>query len=235
MGTVVDGVPAGLFPIGNVSKLSLAVSEETKELVDYRSPTGGLQSKITQIKSVEAAITAHDLSPDNVALALRGAATAITSASVTNEQHTAYSNAFVDLSFVPDLTQTITVKNSAEDTTYVLDTDYTVDNSGIVILSGGAISDASTIKVSYTKAAANSIEGLVNSGLEYRMVFNGLNTARGGKLVTLTLYRVVFSPTSGFDFIGDDLNKIEMKASVLSDSTIVGAGLSQYMKIKLQN
>lgn len=224
---------AGLIQIGNVSKLSLAVAEDTKELLDYTSAGGGTQNKIIRIKSIDGSMTLHDISPDNLALALRGTSSAVTAAGVNNETRTAYKGALVPFDFIPDQSQTITVKNNAGDVTYVAGTDYVVKNAGILIIDAGAITNSSTIKVSYTKKASHTVEGLVSSGYDYRLVFNGLNEAQSAKPVSVTLYRVKFSPTAGLDFIGDDFGKLDLKCSVLQDTTVVGAGLSQYLKVQL--
>lgn len=234
LGVVSNGALTGkLSAIGNVDKLALSVAEDQKELLDYTSAGGGTQNKIIRIKSIDASITLRDISPDNLAIALRGTSAAITSASVTSEAHTAYKGGLVQFAFIPDTTQTLTVKDNAETTTYVKDTDYTVVRNGVVILSGGAITDASTVKVAYTKKAAHSLEGLVNSGFDYRLVFDGLNEAQSSKPVSVTLYRVKFSPTAGLDLIGDDFGKLDLKGSVLQDTSITGTGLSQYVKISM--
>lgn len=180
-------------------------------------------------------MTLHNISPDNLALALRGASSAVTAAAVSNETKTAYKDALVPLDFIPDWTQTYTVKNNAGDVTYVAGTDYVTKNNGIFIISAGAITSSSTIKVSYTKKGAYSIEGLVNSGYDYRLVFNGLNEAQSAKPVSVTLHRVKFSPTAGLDLIGDDFGKLDLKCSILQDTTIVGQGMSQYIKVQLAN
>ena len=73
LGVVSNGALTGkLAAIGNVDKLSLAVAEDTKELLDYTSAGGGTTNKIIRIKSIDASITLRDISPDNLAIALRG-------------------------------------------------------------------------------------------------------------------------------------------------------------------
>lgn len=235
LGTVSNGVPAALLPIGNVSKLSLAVTEESKELLDYTSAGGGTQNKITRIKSIEASLTLHDVSPNNIALALRGTSSAVTAATVSNEVVTGYKGGLTPFEYLPDTSVPYVVKNSTGDITYIKDTDYTETRTGIIVIEGGAITNAQSLKVSYTKKASHVIEGLVSSGSDYRLVLNGLNEAQSGKAVELILYRVKFSPTAGLDFIGDDFNKVEIKGAILQDTTIIGTGLSQYMKVILQD
>lgn len=232
LGVISNGALTGkLAAIGNVSKISLSVAEDQKELLDYTSPGGGTRNKIIRIKSIDAAMTLTDLSPDNLSIALRGANSAVTSATVTDETKVAYKDGLVQFNFIPDPEATITIKNNAGDVTYVAGTDYTLARSGIIVQPSGAIIDASTIKATYTKKAGSIVQGLVNSGSEYRLVFDGVNEAQSGKAFVVTLHRVKFSPTAGLDLIGDDFNKLDLKGSVLQDSSIVGNGISQYVKI----
>ena len=104
--------------------------------------------------------------------------------------------------------------------------------AALLPLRRGAIVNDSTIKVSYTKKVATSIEGLVSSGLDYRLVFEGLNDAQNGSPTIVSLHRVKFSPTAGLDLISADFGKIDLKASVLLNTAIVGTGISQYLKIQ---
>lgn len=102
----------GLTLIGNVSSLNLAVSEDTKELADFTSSGGGTYNKVIRIKSVDASMTLHDVSPSNLAIATRGVATAVTAGTVTDEPHVAYTGSLVKFDFIPDREQTIAIKDN---------------------------------------------------------------------------------------------------------------------------
>lgn len=58
-------------------------------------------------------MTMTNISPENIALAIRGSVSAITAGTVTDETHTAYTGGLVQFKFIPDREQTITIKNSA--------------------------------------------------------------------------------------------------------------------------
>lgn len=118
--------------------------------------------------------------------------------------------------------------------TKVAGTDYTVDSAGLVMTTAaGSCESGRVLLVDYTPLAADRVQALVNSGFEFRLLFAGLNEARSNKPVTVRLHRVKFSPTAGLDLIGDDFGKLDLSFSVLSDSTITGAGLSTYMQADL--
>jgi hypothetical protein len=91
----------GLIQVGNASALSFAVTEDVKELMDYTTAGGGLRNEKRRVESVEATMTLHDLSPENLSLALYGSTSAIASAAVTTETHAAYPGALVAFAFMP--------------------------------------------------------------------------------------------------------------------------------------
>jgi hypothetical protein len=101
----------GNFPrlrMGNCSQLEMAAEEESAQLPDYQQPGGGLANEITRISSMSANITAYELSPQNIAIALRGLVEEITSGAVSAEAHTAFPDALVQFDFIANQAQTIT-------------------------------------------------------------------------------------------------------------------------------
>lgn len=73
--------------IGNCSKLQFSVETEKKNLPDYESAGGGNVASTERVTSVTAAITAHDLSPANIAIATRGAVSVYAGGAVSSEAH----------------------------------------------------------------------------------------------------------------------------------------------------
>lgn len=226
------GAAAGRIEVGNCSALAFAVAEETKEKKDYTQPGGGTYNEVRRISSVEMQLTMDELSPQNLARALYGSTAAVTSAAVTDESHTAYKGAFIKLNNVPASTPAPVVTGPGGTPTYVAGTDYEVRPGGIFILASGAIADGATILVDYTKAAADVVEALVNSGKEYELVFAGLNEARSGKAVIVTAHRVKIGAAQNIGLIGDEYAQIEVSGKLLKDTTKTG-GVSQYFKVEL--
>jgi hypothetical protein len=228
----VKGEDGGLFPIGNCSNLEVSFDEESQELRDYTSPGGGNANILTSISNFSGTLVAHDFSADNLALALRGAVAEVAQGGAVSEE--THSTNGTDGEFIPfdhirDTGENLTVVKT-DDTPLTEGTDYSVENNGILVIGTGAI-DATGIKVSYTKDKAEITEALTSAGLEYELVFNGVNEAQGGKPVQIKLHRVKFSPAQGLSFIGDDFGEISMDFEALSDTTISGAGISKFMKI----
>lgn len=64
--------------VGNVSKLSPSFSEDRKTLKNYRNAAGGNYASFARVDSAELAMEFRDLSARNLALALWGTATTVT-------------------------------------------------------------------------------------------------------------------------------------------------------------
>lgn len=295
-GKIYAGLRSGgaLLPIGNVSKLSLAISEEKKELLDYTSAGGGKKDALSRISGIEGTMTAHDFSPENLALVLRGAVDTVASATETNETgHVGYSGGFISTTYLPDMRATFTPVIDvsapwAAETAYTVGqtilesslvfqcttagsssilgskptftstatgatvsdgaslvwtcrgtvamvdgTDYTKGKAGIQIAATAtrfALGLPITIST-YTKASAEVTQALVSSAAEYKLEFDGLNEVDSGNPFYVRIHRIKFGVTAGIDMIADDFGALELKFDVLQDTTISGAGISQYFKI----
>lgn len=225
------GGSQGLQNIGNVSKLEYSFDEEKKEQRNYMTPGGGNANVVSSIASFVGSLVMHDYTAENLARALRGEVTAVVAGAVTDEvQNCAgLDGELIPTDFAIDHDVVIVVK-TAGDGPLVLDTDYTVTSTGIVVMGSGSI-DNTGVKISYTKATGAIMEALVASGQEFKLHFDGLNDAQSGKPVAIINHRVKFSPTSGLGFLGGEFGEIPLDFDVVSDSSITGTGLSQYMKI----
>lgn len=224
-----DTGTSGLLPIGNCSKLSMSIDEEKKELLDYENAGGGLADSISRITAVKLAVTCHNMSPENIAIALRGGQAARTGSAISNEALTSKKGTLVTFARLQDLSLSLAVTGTGGTPTYTEGTDYERRRAGIWIPSASTIPDGA-IEVDYTALADNLVQALTSAGQEYRLVFDGLNEARSGKAYVVDCFRVKFSPTSGFDLIGDDFAGFEMSADILKDTTKTGAGISQFFK-----
>lgn len=233
-GTIYAKLSGGArLPLGNCSKLQLAVETEEKNLPDYESAGGGNVASDERITNVTASVTAHDLSPQNIAIASRGAVTAYAGGAVTDEAHAdIVVGGLIILDHIPDMTASVVVKRGA--TTLTVNSDYSLTGrSGITTIAGGAntLLDGDDLTVTYTGLADSIVQALVNAGLEYELFFDGLNEARSGDAVQLTLHKAKPSPSS-IDFLSDDYAGLELNFKVVKDSTKNGTTVSQYYTVK---
>ena len=169
-GKIYAGLKTGgvVAPIGNVSALSLAISEETKDLLDYTSAGGGKKDSLSRISGIVGTMSARDFSPNNLALVLRGATADVTTEPVSNEDHTAYSGGFISTTYLPDtsgatpFTCAISVSDS-----WTAEHAYSVGNT---ILESSLVfqcttAGTSTITGSKPTFAGTSVGSTVNDGL----------------------------------------------------------------------
>lgn len=224
-----------LRPVGNASNLEIKAEEEEKRQPDYTSPGGGAANIVQRISSVSAAMTMLEMSPKNLALALRGTAAEETGGASTTETITsAQPGTFSPLDKMPDTAETITVTDTDGATDLVKGTDYMLERGGIFFFDEPSYSlTGKTLEVSYTPALSSIIQALVSTGEEYRLFFNGLNEAQSGRRVAVDIHRVKFSPAESLPFIGDEFGEISISGESLKDPAVQGAGMSPYLKVHL--
>lgn len=287
-GSIYAGIAGKLLPIGNTSALTLSAEEDKKELQDYENAGGGVIDTVSRISRVGLSMTVHNISPENLAIALRGAATATGAGSVSNEAATAYVGGLTLLARIPDPAQSLTVTYAgaaawAAETAYALgtkivdtghiyvvtvagtsddaeptwptdgstvvdgtvtwkdlgvvacaeNTDYTRVRAGIIAKAGGKLADGDAVTVSYSALPDNVVQAMVNSGLEYHLVFDGLNEAKSGKPVIVDAFKVKFNPAQALNLIGDEFAELVIEGDVIKDDTKSGAGISQYFTVRM--
>ncbi len=220
-------------PIGNVTALTLEVTEEEKKLADYANPGGGTLEKVSRIASVSGAAKTSNHDPANLALALRGSATAHAGAVIADEAHAnVQPGSLVATARLPDLTAPVTVEVGTQ--TIPAAGNYEMTPAGVWIYPDAeGIVAGDDILVSYTALPDNLLQALVSGGDEYEVMFVGLNEARSGKPVVVTCHRCSFSPTKGLALIADDFGELDLSFELLSDATIAGAGLSRFMTVRM--
>lgn len=227
----VAGAAAGLLDIGNASKLELAIKDDKQKLKDFSKPGGGTYASVSRISEVTLQATLNDLNKTNVARALFGTESAITGASVVDEVGIAYKGAIIPIAH-PNPTA-VSVKHTTGTPVYVANTDYEVRAGGIYIIPAGAITDAQSLKISYTYASYDKVEAATSTALILEMHFEGLNEANSGNPVIVDIYRAQLSPTKALALLGDKFADLQIDAEVLADTSKTGAGISQYFKVKL--
>lgn len=226
------GAAAPFREFGNCSALTLGVEQEVKRLRDFRTPAGGTYNQVDRITGVTLAVTAHDLSPENMALALYGTTEAVAGGAVVDEPQVAYAGGYVVLE--GQASAITSVKTVDGVTTYTAGTDYIFQHGGLFIPTTSTIAVPSSpttpnIEVSYTEKAGNLVQALTNSAEELELVFLGLNEADSGSEVTVKVWRAKFAAAQSLNLIGDDYAALEMTGAALADSSKTG-GTSQYFQ-----
>lgn len=224
--------------VGN-AQASLGITEEVQELPDYESVSGGNACAVRDIDSVELTLTMYDYDKKNLALAVFGEASNPAGAAVVNEPVQLFQTGKTPLAFMPS---PLTVAVNVGVTSYVQDTDYTVDAGGITVIPGSALDTAIAAaggtpkflagEADYAYVVEDVVEALVTSGKTFAAMIHTKNKAAGGKPEVWRLHKVQFGPTAALPIISREFGQFEVKGEVLSDDT-QGAGESKFFKIQM--
>lgn len=219
--------------VGNVTQLDFAIEVDKKTKASMR-PGGGNVASSERVTSVNLSATLDSFNNENLALALRGIVSVKASKSISDEEVVAVLGGLLETVEVLDITKDVIVKTADDATTYVKGTDYEVTAAGIKALSSGNISDGATLKISYETLGVSSLEALVNSGVEVRVVFDGINDDTG-KPSVVKVYRWKPAPTTGLSLIGDDYGEFALTGECLADDSVTDSGKSKFFRREAAN
>ena len=228
------GAAAAMLEVGNADNFTFAIAEDKKTQRNFTQKGGGNIASSSAITDVTATINALSFQPSTLAIALRSLVNTVVAGAVADEAQIGYVGGFLRLAKLPDITQTITVTGTGGTPVFVLDTDFTVGNGGIVITEGGAITDALVLEVTYTAVESYSIQGVTRAAVEYEILFDGFNDADDGKTVLVQCHKVKFSPSSALDLISEDYGSLPLTFEVLADTTKNGTSESQYFEMVME-
>lgn len=198
------------------TKFEIKPNTELKELSSRgRSSYGQVIESVALAQPADFAIALPEVNRETMTLALLGAQAVINegSGTVEDEAVTAVHDKWLELDHRNLQAAGLSVKNSAESTTYVLGTDYEINyRLGMIrVLSDGAITNGQSIKVNYTHSAVSGtrIRGAVNAELRMQLKLDGKNQADGLPCI-VTVHEAVIAADSAFDFLSSDFATVEL-------------------------
>ena len=219
---------------GNVSELSMAFSEEQTKLLDYRSTSGGIDSSISRIADFTGVLAVRHFTAENLALLLWGDSLAKAAATITDEAgYKIWAGKFVGAKSLIDTTQAVTVKKGA---TTVLAADYTVTPHGLVFadtLTTVGVTTGDAVTFSYKSLPSARVDALLSAAPLVSIFFAAINE-NGGAAASVRLWKCKLGVAQNVSLIGDDFGSLQVSFTVESDDTIVGARLSQFAQIEIQ-
>ncbi len=221
-----------LTEVGNTESMAVTVDENTVDVKDFTTSSGGIECSFTDIEGIELAMEIRCISPRNLAIAFGGSESDVSSSAIVDETHRVNDDCEViifkelyDTSIAPVVTDV------GGATTYVAGTDYDLTPNGLQVNAAGSIATAADIEIDYTSKAHVDIEGLVSSQDFYRVVLDGVN-AHDGLPMRMELHKVRFKPAGGFDFIGEDFSTLSLTGEVLKWDCITDPAKSKFLKVK---
>lgn len=223
---------AAMVFVGNCSQLDTTVEEAEATVEDFTEAGGGEYDSISRITAVNLAMTKWDLSPANLARALRGSTATVATTPVADEAHKGFQGGFIVLNKTPNPAQSMTVADTGSGS-YTENTDWRRTTSGIEVIEGGAIADETDLQISYTPLGGDLIQALISAGQKFKLVFEGLNEANEGRPVIIKCHCVRFGAPQNLQWISSEFASMAIAGSVLKDTTITTPGLSKYLTVEM--
>ena len=217
--------------VGNASVFEYSFSETRKELLDYQDPSGGLAASVVRLDKVEGKMDLRVFSAANLALALWGTAAVPGVTAITGEAHVINAGAFIPTDRLINTTIAPVVKKGG---TTVLTADYVVTGGGITIASTittGGVNTGDAITIDYTPLASSTIQTLISTAPLVSIFFEGVNGV-DGKYATNRIYKAKLGVAQNVGYISEDFNTLSLSFSVEKDTTVMGAGISQFLKLE---
>ncbi|MDR2155903.1 MAG: hypothetical protein LBE78_12920 [Burkholderiaceae bacterium] len=240
---------AGLVPVGNAPALSVNVTEQTEEVTDYTSPTGGVACRTREIQTVDITLTLMCHQPRNLVRALYGVGEpeGIATTAIVAEPHTLFPESVAPLDYLVDDSVAVEVKSLDGQTDYEAGKDYVLTPSGSIKWIEGSTIPVPTavmgvgqdnIAVSYTRKVQTVIELFAKLSDPVTLHFDGVNAAASPAFAThFDLYKVRLSAAQNFALIGDNIHRIELTGVAERDMSrpagTLADPLSQFGTLKL--
>lgn len=226
------GQLSNLLFVGNVTSLTLDIATTKFEHKESMSGNRVVDLTIIQEKNATFKFTSESLDLSALASGLYGSSAAITGATITNEAHLATIGRAIPLKH-PNVSA-VTVEKSSGSVPLVEGVDFAVDEgfgTVYILATATVITVANTpVTVDYTYGAYDKLEAFTTGTPPERYLrFEGLNTVNGD-LRMIDIPRGAFDPLTGLEFINEELGSGEFNGTILPDTTITQAGLSQYFK-----
>lgn len=213
---MVGGVSQGMVGPIYADKFEIKPSVDVKEATSKgRYSYGQVLDTVNLAKPTEFTIDLTEVTGDILVMAFLGTTAALnqTSGTLTASAVTITKGKWVDIG-KKNLASVVTVTNTGATVTYVEGTDYELNRplGWIKVLTGSAIVDAASLKVTcaYSAATGSVISGSTLTEVRAYLVFDGINQADGTQ-VTVDVWEAVVSADSAFDFLGNDFGAVSLK------------------------
>ncbi|HMQ72653.1 MAG TPA: hypothetical protein PKD25_09060 [Rubrivivax sp.] len=207
------------------SKFAIKSNAELKELESKgRDSYGQVIESVPLQRPAEFSMTLREANKENITLMFMGEQSVLNqgSGSVTDESITLKAGYGSRLAFENIATAGFVLTSDPAGTTYVLNTDYTVNyRLGIVTaVPGSALATAVAgagaggldllVDYSYTAITGTRVQGAVQPQLRAWIKFDGKNFADGAPVIA-EIHEAILTPEAEFDFLADDWNELPLQ------------------------
>lgn len=235
MARYIGGVLAGLAGPFECSKFEIKPNADTKELTSKgRTSYGQVVESVTLPQPADLTVELTEVNKESMAIAMFGTTAAITQAAGTWSAAIDVATKHNEWVALPKAAiLTLVAKDSTNATTYVLGTDYLLNQDlGLIkTLSTGQIDATETLKVTgtYDDITGTQIQGMTNNNVRAKFVLHGKNFVDDSPVI-VTVFEAVISADSAFDFLADDFNTVSLPGRMKTP-----AGMNQPFTIDLRD
>ncbi|MCF1459396.1 MAG: hypothetical protein LPH21_18170 [Shewanella sp.] len=225
------GEPMGFIDIGNVPEATIDIEVEKDDHKESRSGQRAVDLTIVNSKKGRLSMTVENFEASVLALGLHGKRSVVAAGSVADEPIALYHGKPVGTSVPKWATvPNVVVTDSTGTTTYVLDTDYTIDPDWYTVtaLSGGAIADGEDCLIDYDHDAVVKLDVFTEAAPVRWVRFHGVNTVKDLSKKIVNIFKVQFDPITGYALIGEGVQGLDLQGDILYDETRA-AGTSPFM------
>lgn len=217
--------PEGYRYVGNTPEFNLTIEQET---LDHFSSDAGIREKDESVPlevTRQGTMIMDDIQAENVALFFFGSASTITQSSTPGQSDTSIT-AKLGKTFQigrtaskPDGVRAIsnvTVTGTGGTPSYVENTDYTIDlDRGLItFISGGTLTDDTTVEVNYD-LDAKSYEQVISGSTPVEGAIMLIENNPVGENHDVFLPQTKVSPNGDFALKGDDWRQIPLNIEIL--------------------
>lgn len=204
------------------SKFEIGASADLKEQISKGRFTYGQVTAAASIpKPVDFNVDFAQIDKTTMAIALQGSGAVVTSTvqTITDVDVIASLDAWVQLDFTNIDPTGFTVKDTAGAVTFVVGTDYEINfEMGLLrAISGGAITDAESVKISGATLAVTAvvISGATDPQIRAKFLFDGINFV-DGQATKVECFDALVSSSAAFDFLASDFNKASLQGRLVT-------------------
>lgn len=220
-----DEPTGGFTAVAHSSSAVLALTSDKVEMQDTTFVTlSTAKSKVIK-NTGELTINAKDFNKELMRLALFGSLTKDAAEASGTWSGKAYLGKSVVVPGVIASVSTVTVGGEQLDEAL-----YRVSGGSIEFDEAAGFEDGAAVEITYSTKATTRLEGLVNSGINVQIVFDGFNLAEDDKEVKVTYHKVSLSPAAQRQLITSNYAEQEIKGTLLASKAVSGTGLSKLFK-----
>lgn len=204
--------------LSNCSKANIKQKLKVNKVPDYTRQGGGTRAQTERIDSITLAMTLHELSAENLALAVGSDSVAVASATVASEPVQLQRGTVTPLEHLPKSITSVTLTSGS--TALTAGSDYEMTPSGLYVPSDAPhVTGSSPVAatVTYVSRAHQEMQAGTVLSTDLELLIEGMNDANGRPLV-LDVWKLHVPTLDDLTLIADKPTEMSYEAELLRDT-----------------